>query len=135
MKAALCIILLSCLIGCGSSGSNSSNTAIDVSGDWQITGHSTLFDFTDTGSATLQQNGTSVTGTVTLSGTPCATTGTVYGSISGTTLTVQIGEGDQPVNFTGTVNSAGTSASGSYTAPSGGCTNGDYGTWSASKTN
>ena len=135
VKTILGIILICGLIGCGGGSSNNSSTAvINLSGDWQITGHSTLFDFTDTGSATLQQSGNSVTGTVTLSGTPCATSGTVSGSISGTTLIFQIEEGTQPVNFTGTVNSAGTSASGSYTAPSGGCTNGDYGTWSATKT-
>jgi hypothetical protein len=134
VKTILGIILICGLIGCGGSSNNSSTAVINLSGDWQITGHSTLFDFTDTGSATLQQSGSSVAGTVTLSGTPCATSGTVSGSISGTTLTFQIEEGTQPVNFTGTVNSAGTSASGSYTAPSGGCTNGDYGTWSATKT-
>jgi len=133
MKNILGLILLCSLVGCGSSSTNSSSP-LNLSGDWQITGHSTLFDFADTGSATIQQSGSSVTGTVTLSGTPCASTATLSGSISGTAVTVQIEEGDQPVNFTGTANAAGTSMSGNYTAPSGGCTNGDYGTWSATKT-
>jgi hypothetical protein len=134
VKIILSLILLCSLMGCGSSSSNSgSSQNLNLSGDWQITGHSTLFDFTDTGSAVLQQSGSSVTGTVTLSGTPCASTATVSGSVSGTALTFQVMEGTQPVNFTGTVNAAGTSMSGNYTAPSGGCTNGDYGTWSASK--
>ncbi len=134
MKKILGIIFLcGCLAACGS-GSNNSSAPINVSGDWQITGHSTPFDVTDTGTATISQSGSSVTGTVTLSGTPCATTATVSGSLSGTAFTFQLEEGDQAVNFTGTVNSAGTSASGNYTAPSGGCTNGDYGTWSATKT-
>jgi hypothetical protein len=127
------MLLCGCLAGCGS-GNGGSSSNINVSGDWQFTGHSTLFGITDTGDATLQQSGNSVTGTVTLSGTPCATTATLSGSISGTTVTFQLEEGDQAVNFTGTSNSAGTSMSGNYTAPSGGCTNGDYGTWSATKT-
>jgi hypothetical protein len=135
VKTILGLILVCGLAGCGSSSNNNSGALTNLSGDWQITGHSTLFDFTATGSAVLQQSGTSVTGTATLTGTPCATTATLSGSVSGRALTFQIEEGAQPVNFTGTVNSAGTSTSGYYTAPSGGCTNGDYGTWSATKTN
>ncbi|MGA8540335.1 MAG: hypothetical protein WB566_12605 [Terriglobales bacterium] len=134
MKTILGLILVCGLAGCGISSNSNNSAPTNLSGDWQITGHSTLFDFTATGSAVLQQSGTSVTGTTTLTGTPCATAATVSGSVSGTALTLQIEEGAQPVNFTGAVNSAGTSASGNYTAPSGGCTNGDYGTWSATKT-
>jgi len=134
MKNILGIMLLcACIARCGSSSSSGSSPNMNVSGDWQFTGHSTLFDLTDTGSAVLQQSGNSVTGTVTLSGTPCATSATVSGSLSGTAFTFQLEEGNQAVNFTGTVNSASNSASGNYTAPSGGCTNGDYGTWSATK--
>jgi hypothetical protein len=133
VKKTLGIMLLCvCLAGCGSS--NNSGSPRSLAGDWQFTGHSTPFDITDTGSVILQQSGNTFSGIVTLSGTPCATEAALSGSISGTTVTFQLVEGDQAVNFTGTSNSAGTSMSGSYTAPSGGCTNGDYGTWSGTKT-
>ncbi len=133
MKKILGLLLLcGCLVGCGSSGSSSSSPSL--TGNWQITINSTAFGATGTGSGAVQQNGSSVTGTLTLSGTPCATTASLSGSISGTTVTLQLEEGDQLVNLRGTANSGLTSMSGSYTAPSGGCTNGDFGTWSATKT-
>jgi hypothetical protein len=124
-------LLCVCLAGCGSGTSSSGS----LSGNWQFTAHSSASGETFTGSAPIQQSGSSITGTVTLSGSPCATSATLSGSISGTTVTFQLELGDQPVNFTGTANSNLTSMSGNYTAPSGGCTNGDYGTWSATKTN
>jgi hypothetical protein len=42
-------------------------------------------------------------------------------------------EGTQTVSVTGTANSTLASMSGTYTAPAGGCLNGDYGSWAASK--
>jgi len=105
-----------------------------LTGTWQITGKSTAFGLTFTGTGTVQQTGSSVTGQITLSGSPCASTAALSGSISGTTVTVQLLEGSQTVNFTGAANSGLTSISGTYTAPSGGCTNGDYGTWTATIT-
>ena len=105
-----------------------------LTGTWQITGKSTAFGLTFTGTGTVQQTGSSVTGQITLSGSPCASTAALSGGISGTTVTVQLLEGSQTVNFTGTANSGLTSISGTYTAPSGGCTNGDYGTWTATIT-
>lgn len=66
-------------------------------------------------------------------GTPCARAAALTGAVNGTTFNFQLQEGSQAVSFTGTVASNGASAAGSYTAPSGGCTNGDAGTWTASK--
>jgi hypothetical protein len=125
------LFLCGCLVGCGGSSNSSSPS---LSGVWQFTAHSSASGSTFTGSGTLQQSGSSVSGSITLSGSPCATSATLSGGISGTTVTFQLELGDQPVNFTGTANSGLTSLSGNYTAPSGGCTNGDYGTWSATKT-
>jgi len=105
-----------------------------LTGTWQITGKSTAFGLTFTGTGTVQQTGSSVTGQITLSGSPCASTAALSGGIFGTTVTVQLLEGSQTVNFTGAANSGLTSISGTYTAPSGGCTNGDYGTWTATIT-
>jgi hypothetical protein len=129
-KTLLVLLMCASLAGCGGSSSSGPN----LSGNWQFTANSTAFGLTVTGSGTFRQSGSSVTGSVTLSGTPCATTAAVTGSISGATVTLQLQEGTQPVNFTGTVNSSLNSISGTYTAPSGGCTNGDFGTWSATRT-
>ena len=117
------------MAGCGGNNKQTSS----LTGNWQLTAHSTVFGLTVTGSGALSQLGNSVAGQVSLSGTPCATTAAVSGSVSGTTVTLQLQEGSQAVNFTGAANSGFTSISGSYTAPSGGCTNGDSGTWSATK--
>lgn len=130
--AVLLLLLCGCLAGCGSSSNSSSGPSLN--GNWQITANSTAFGLTVTGSAVIHQSSSTITGSVTLSGTPCATTAALSGSISGSAVTLQLAEGTQPVNFTGTANSGMTSMSGSYTAPSGGCTNGDFGTWSATKT-
>lgn len=131
MKEILAIVLISVFcVGCGSSKNTSSN----LTGNWQITANSTAFGLTATGSGALQQNGSAITGQITLSGTPCATSATLSGTSSGTAVTLQLQEGSQPVNLTGTTNPGFTSMSGGYTAPSGGCTNGDFGTWTATKT-
>ncbi len=104
-----------------------------LTGTWQFTAVSSIFPITTTGTGTLQQNGTSVTGQLTLSGTPCATTAALTGTINGTNLTFQLNENGQPVSFTGTANANLTSASGNYSAQAGGCTSGDFGTWTAAK--
>ena len=130
-KTVLMLALLGSLIGCGS-GNNSSSGG-PLTGQWQITAHSQAFSETSTGNGSIQQNGNSITGNLTLSGSPCATSASLSGSISGLNVTLNINEGGQQVTLTGVVNSAYSSISGNYTAPSGGCTNGDFGTWSASK--
>jgi len=65
-----------------------------------------------------------------VNGTTCTPMASSSGSIIGTTITIQMSLGNQVLDMTGTINSAGNSASGSYT---GGCTIGDFGTWSAAK--
>lgn len=125
------IALLVSLLGCG--GGSLSSAPPTVNGTWQLVGKSSVFNVTVTGTGTLAQSGKSVTGTLTLSGTPCATTAPLSGTISNNAFTFQVTEGTQPVSFTGTLNSSFTSASGTYAAPTGGCTAGDSGTWSATK--
>jgi hypothetical protein len=129
VKVILGLILLCGFIGCGD---DRSTPTPSVAGNWQFTGHSSVSGQNITGSATIQQKGSSVTGVAnTVNGAMCTTTNESSGSITGTAITIQISLGNQVVDVTGTINSAGNSASGSY---AGGCTTGDYGTWSAGKT-
>jgi hypothetical protein len=62
----------------------------------------------------------------------CAISAPINGTVSGNTISATLTEGGQAVSLTGTVASNGKSASGTYTSPTGGCTNGDSGTWSGS---
>ena len=125
-------ILLAALSGC-SGVTFQSPVNLNLAGTWQFTFHSSTAGMTATGTVPLQQNGTTLSGQMTLSGAPCATTAVLTGAISGTRINFQLQEGTQPVNFTGSIAASGNSASGTYASPSGGCTNGDTGTWSASK--
>ncbi len=124
-------LLLATITGCGGL-SLQSPVILNLSGTWQFVIHSNS-GTTATGSGTLVQNGTSLSGQLALSGAPCATTAAFTGEISGTTLHFQLQEGSQAVLFSGSVSVNGTSGSGNYAAPSGGCTNGDMGTWTATK--
>jgi hypothetical protein len=105
-----------------------------LTGAWQFIAQSDAFNMTYVGTASVQQAGNVLNGDITLSGDPCATFTTVSGNLTGRTVNMQFNENGQVVNFTGTVNSSFTSISGTFGsgAPSG-CTNGDYGTWSAAQ--
>jgi hypothetical protein len=122
------VIVLIFINACGGSSSPS------FYGPWQFTFTSTTaFPGTVfTGSTTLGQGGTGIVGTVTFTNNPCATSALLSGVITGTTVSLQISEGGQVLNLSGTINSADSSMSGTYTATAGGCTNGDTGSWSAS---
>jgi len=111
---------------------NSPSRAPNFTGTWQFTADS-VFNLTFTGSDALQQSGNSLTGQIALSGSPCATSASLDGAATGTNVTFQLHLNGQAVNFTGKADAAFSSASGSYTAPSGGCLNGDRGTWTATK--
>jgi hypothetical protein len=140
VKKVLGILLFSvCLAGCGGGGSASSSSS--MTGNWQFTATSTPFGVVTTGTGSLQQNkyNSSFSGQLSLTGTPCATSASLSGYVGGVvngeqTLIFQIQEGSQELSFNGTTNVTFSSAAGTYTAPSGGCTNGDFGTWSATKT-
>ena len=106
---------------------------VNMTGNWQFTAQSTALGLTVISRGTLQQNGMSLSGLLTLSGdNRCAYTAALAGTVSGTALNLQLEEGAQTVSFTGTVTSNGAYASGSYTV-SGGCANGDFGTWTGNR--
>jgi hypothetical protein len=117
-------------VGCGSSAAGNSGV-IDMAGSWNFATSSTRG--TTTGIGALTQSGSSVTGTLALSGA-CASSGPFAAMLSGTSITATLSEKEQAVNLTGTVAKSGSSASGNYTSASGGCTNSDAGTWTATRT-
>jgi len=102
-------------------------------GNWIFTAQSSLYGFQSGASGLVTQNGNSISGQLSVSGTPCAISAAVSGMVSGSALAMTLNENGQPVTFTGTVSADGNSASGTYAAPPGGCTNGDYGTWSGAR--
>jgi len=135
MKSIMAVAALVLMLVSGCNNNLNQTGSVNLTGNWTISAQSTVFNgLVVSGTGTLQQSGSNVSGNFTLSGTPCATAVALSGTLNGTTFTFQLAEGSaQTVNFTGTVATNGTSASGTYTAPSGGCTNGDTGNWSATK--
>jgi hypothetical protein len=137
------LLLCGCLAGCGSSYVSSSTP--NIAGNWQFTFKSSANGNTFTGTASLTQSSTPVTsqgaggleraisGTMNFANDPCATSAPLSGTISGLNVILSATESGQPVSFTGTVNPAVTAMSGDYSAPGGGCTAGDFGSWTASK--
>lgn len=131
------LLLCGCLAGCGSGP--------DLSGNWQFTFKSSANGNTYTGTASITQSSVPVnstgagglermvTGTMNFANDPCGTTAPLSGTISGSNVIFTATEGGQWVSFTGNVNAAFTAMSGNYTAPLGGCTVGDFGSWAASK--
>jgi hypothetical protein len=124
-------IAMLCLLNACGGGSSSSQS--NMSGNWTVTAASSVFGVTGIATGKLTQSGNSVIGSLTLNGTPCATTAALTGTVNGTNLALQIDESGQTVTLTGTASAGFTSASGTYVAPAGGCTNGDSGTWTAAK--
>jgi hypothetical protein len=119
--------------GCFTSCAGNSSSAPDLTGTWSFTVVSQAFGATASATAQLTQSGNSVTGTVSLNGTPCATSAPVTGTVSGTNVSFLVDENGQAASLTGTANSKFSMISGTYTTPNGGCTNGDFGTWSGTK--
>jgi hypothetical protein len=56
------------------------------------------------------------------------------GTLDGNSINMTLSENGQDVIFTGKVTNNGSSANGSYTAATGGCTSGDTGTWVGDRT-
>lgn len=116
-------------IACG----NGTPPSPTVNGAWEFTLTSSALPGTSyEGIANLTQNGSSVTGMVNFDNNPCLMRAALTGKIVGTTVTFQITESGQAVTMNGAVGSTFRSMSGSYTAPAGGCVNGDSGSWAAS---
>jgi uncharacterized protein (TIGR03437 family) len=111
-----------------------SSTPGNMAGSWQFTAQSSIFGLSFSVTGQIAQTGNDVSGQLEISGTPCATSAAFNGTVSGTSaLTMNLNENGQVVVFSGTLASDGNSASGTYSAPSGGCTNGDKGTWSGQR--
>jgi uncharacterized protein (TIGR03437 family) len=107
-----------------------SPTSGNMTGSWQFVAQSSVFGISFSVTGQIEQVGNNVSGQLTISGTPCATSAAFNGTVSGTgALTINLNENAQVVVFTGMLASDGNSASGTYSSPSGGCTNGDKGTW------
>jgi len=127
-SAGLSILLLT-LLACGSLSLPTPQT---VNGTWNFEVTSSAIGGTSyTGSAQLNQTGNNIKGTVTFKNAPCATSGSLTGTASGLAVSFQITEGSQVITLIGTINTVYSSMSGTYTAPPGGCLNGDYGSWAA----
>jgi uncharacterized protein (TIGR03437 family) len=104
-----------------------------LTGYWTFTAQSSVYGFQSGASGQLTQSGNNISGQLNLSGTPCATSAIVSGTISGSSLSMSLNENGQLVTFSGSVSSNNNSASGTYVAPPGGCTNGDSGTWAGTR--
>jgi hypothetical protein len=130
-KAAASTFLLLVLAGCGGGGST---PQLNIAGNWQLTATSSKFGDQYEASGTFAQNGSQLSGSLDITGDPCASVAAFSGTLQGDPLNVMLDENTQEVTYMGTVTSDGNSASGSYTAPAGGCTNGDTGTWAGTRT-
>jgi uncharacterized protein (TIGR03437 family) len=111
-----------------------SSTPGNMTGSWQFIGQSSLFGLSFSVAGQITQSGNNISGQLAISGTPCATSTAFNGTVSGNgALAMNLNENGQVVVFSGTLASDGNSASGTYSAPAGGCTNGDKGTWSGQR--
>lgn len=107
---------------------------IEMAGDWHFSANSTAFGLYFLAAGPITQSGNNLTGQLSISYSPCATLVSFTGTLTGYVLKMNLNESGQTVTFSGLVSADGNSASGTYSAPAGGCTNGDYGTWSGYRT-
>lgn len=125
--AAMAVVAPVFVSGCG--GNGSSSQAPTMTGTWSFSGNSqSSIGHQYSGTASIQQTGSSITGSMPLSGSPCATQASISGSVADTDLNMQFNEDSITtgperviitVNLTGTLNSDYTSASGTYTSSGG----------------
>jgi hypothetical protein len=83
--AAIAVVALMFVSGCG----GSSSQAPTMTGTWNFSSNSQSLGSQYSGTATIQQTGSSITGSTPLSGLICATQASISGSIAGTNLTMQ----------------------------------------------
>jgi len=128
--------------GCGyaasptssSSGAASTPTpAVNIAGDWSFATTSSKSTTQSTIAGNIVQSGSSISASLNIQGSPCGTTASLSGSVSAMAVTASMIESGQTVTLAGTVAADAKSASGTYSAPAGGCLNGDSGTWTGSK--
>ncbi len=107
-------------------------TVPNVAGKWSVSATSAIYPLSFQAAVPVSQSGGSISGQATFSGSPCAQSGAMSGTVSTNgSVTFTLNENGQIVSFSGKVGADGHSANGTYTAPAGGCTNGDSGVWSA----
>jgi hypothetical protein len=109
-------------------------TPVNIAGNWTlVTASSNPANSSATITGAISQNGAAISGSLNISGSPCAKTGSIAGTTNATSVTATLNEVEsaatQAMSLNGTVASDGNSANGTYSAASGGCTNGDTGTW------
>lgn len=110
------------------------STPGNMTGLWQFSGRSSVFGLSFAVTGQIAQIGNNVSGQLSVGGTPCATSAAISGTVSNTgEVAMDLNESGQVVAFSGTLSADGNSASGTYRAPSGGCTNEDQGTWSGQR--
>jgi hypothetical protein len=117
----------------GTRSGNVSPTPVNIAGNWTFSSMSSKFVAQRTFTGTVVQTGSNISGSLNISGSPCAQTGNLTGTLNANSITASLNENDQAISLSGTVSSDGNSASGTYSAPVGGCTNGDAGTWSGTR--
>lgn len=131
-SSLLALILCLGLPACGGGHTVGGGTTLNLAGNWQATTRSN-FGFSTFLAGTLSQSGNQISGTLTISGSPCAVSGALAGTVSGTSVNLSLNEGGQSVTIAATASADGNSMTGTYQAPLGGCTNGDSGTFSATR--
>jgi len=95
----------------------------DISGHWQMVATSDVYGLHVPLDGVLSMApGDRISGTLSVSGSPCATTAVITGTVASGRIAADLQEGQQSVAFVGTVSNDGSSASGTYTSPVGGCT-------------
>jgi len=125
----ICVFLLSSCLN----PFNSSEPP-NIAGNWSLSVTSSKFGNQITATGTIAQNGSHISGSFSLAGDPCADAAAMSGTLDGNSINMTLSENGQDVTFTGKVTNNGSSANGPYTAATGGCTNGDTGTWVGNKT-
>lgn len=127
------------LLSCGSSTTNSGSgggpgdAMFDIKGNWQII--TTSQSGASGGAGGVFQGyfqNNSFTGTLSNLQPACASSAALNGNVNRTHVTFSLNENGQSLNFDGSISATG-QLNGTYTSSSGGCTNGDSGTWTATR--
>jgi hypothetical protein len=126
----ICTVLIAFLLGTVALAGQT----INLAGTWLFNVRSSLTGAVLSGTGTISQNGTSISGSVTLVGNPCAAVAPISGVITGTAVALDLNENGQISAITALASSDGSSIQGTYIAPTGGCTQGDYGVFGGVKT-
>jgi 6-phosphogluconolactonase (cycloisomerase 2 family) len=140
----LLMVAVAGLIACGAVGAGpssptpsptgpSSPTPISIAGDWTFSAMSSRSGAQSTFTAAIGQTGSNISGSWNTPGSPCGQAVNLAGTLNANSISASLSENGLAISVSGTVSPEGNSASGNYSAPSGGCTKGDAGTWSGTR--